>query len=464
MSKRAFIIILKCVLLLLLAGGCAVETTQEFVRPIPETKISPPLSDDLLDQKIASLNERLKAETLDKEQDELIRSLITGLKKIKKASQGDISIDDYHLIITLLFDQMNKLEGRYLTIPDAIKTKDYSKIITGFTKEKKEIWDKYLSGDLQDVIIQCVELEAKFGPDSLTPDIGLLFALSLAQKGMYEDALNIGKRIIPELEGRPDLIYLRANIIQWLLLLDRKDQASAFYEKLIDSVDEREAILARIKKEITGDVGKIVQQEEAPPERFPITQNIKQNEPTNIDDVLKQVNHLVENHSFAEAKVLLIKWRLRMEDGPEVETIDQALKTVELAEEMHQKKQLEEKKSLETAMNLIEKEDFEEAIQRLDELKNNPEITSETEKLRDLAVDKLINRERDKAAKIYLMAKKSKDPKQKKELLMASQKILKTLIKEYPQSNLIDKLKSNLESVNKDLKEFQNIENDNAFD
>jgi outer membrane protein assembly factor BamD (BamD/ComL family) len=137
---------------------------------------------------------------------------------------------------------------------------------------------------------------------------------------------------------------------------------------------------------------------------------------------------------------------------------------VELAEEMHQKKQLEEKKSLETAMNLIEKEDFEEAIQRLDELKNNPEITSETEKLRDLAVDKLINRERDKAAKIYLMAKKSKDPKQKKELLMASQKILKTLIKEYPQSNLIDKLKSNLESVNKDLKEFQNIENDNAFD
>jgi hypothetical protein len=460
MNKRVLNEILICILLILFMDGCAVETTRELVRPVPETKGASPLPDEVLDQKIASLNGRLKSEMLNKEQEEVARSLIDGLKKISKASQGDVTIDDYHIIIALLFDQLNKLEDKYLTVPNALETHDYSETITLFTKGKNEIRDSYLSGNLQDVIIKCVELEAKFGPDSLTPEIGLLFALSLAEKGMYNDALNIGKRIMPELEGRPDLIHLRAGIIHWLLAMDHKDQASAFYEKLVDSVDEREAILARIKKEMTGETEKIVQQEEAPLESVPMAQAIRQNEPMNLDDVLEQVNRLVESHSFAEAKVLLIKWRLGMEAGPEIETVDQALKTVELAEEMFQKKQIEEKKSLETAMNLIEKENFVEAIRKLDELKTNPEITPETEKLRDLAVEKLINRERDKAAKIYLMAKKSKDPNQRKELLIASQKIIQTLIREYPQSTLINKLKNNLESINKDLKEFQDRESD----
>ena len=58
------------------------------------------------------------------------------------------------------------------------------------------------------------------------------------------------------------------------------------------------------------------------------------------------------------------------------------------------------------------------------------------------------------------MAKKSKDPNQRKELLIASQKIIQTLIREYPQSTLINKLKNNLESINKDLKEFQDRESD----
>lgn len=464
MSKLVYFIM--SMLLLFFVVSCAVDKTQQFQRPtaIDEKKPSAPLSDDILEQKIDFLNKRLESNLLDKKQVEITRSLISGLQQIREASRREITIDDYHFIITLLLDQLNKLEDKYLTIPDTLITQNYAEIITGFSREKNEIRENYMSRDYQDVIVKCVELEAKFGPDSLTPEIGLLFALSLAEKGMYDDALNIGERIIPELEGRPDLDHLRANTIQWLLLMDRKDQASAFYDKLIDSIEERESILARIKKDMVGDTGKIVKQDEAPVDDLSRSQTIRQSSPTNTDEVLQQVDRLVESRLFNEAKLLLIKWRLRMEDSPEVETINQALKTVELAEEMDQKKQFEEKKSLETAMKLIEKEDFEEAIQRLDELKDNPGINPETERLQDFAIEKLINRERDKAAKIYLMAKKSRDPNQRKELLKASQKILKTLIEEYPQSSLIDRLKNNLESVNKDLNEFRSTENDNDFE
>ena len=79
---------------------------------------------------------------------------------------------------------------------------------------------------------------------------------------------------------------------------------------------------------------------------------------------------------------------------------------------------------------------------------NRPEI----KRLRDIAVEKLIISERNRAAQIYLMAKKTNNNKKKKELLLSSYNILKGLIDAYPSSSLINKLKIDLSKIEDNLK------------
>ena len=139
----------------------------------------------------------------------------------------------------------------------------------------------------------------------------------------------------------------------------------------------------------------------------------------------------------------------------EIETIDQALKTVDLAEERYQKdrnsKLSHEEETLEATRKLIEEENFEQAIAKLEELRDNQDINVETRELKDLTIEKFINRERNKAAKIFLMAKRTTDPAKKAELLLSSYKILKALIKKYPSSNLIQKLNDHSKKVREEL-------------
>ena len=100
---------------------------------------------------------------------------------------------------------------------------------------------------------------------------------------------------------------------------------------------------------------------------------------------------------------------------------------------------------------MIEEENFEEAITTLDELRDDQDMTSEMKELKGLATEELVNRDRNKAAKYFLMARKTTDPKKKEELLLASYDILKELIEQYPSSVLIKKLNYNIEIVKKEL-------------
>ena len=449
-----------CLLILPFFISCTPETRKELarpepIRPVPKMPLSKPLSIPALDEKIDFLLELLNANLLDDDQKEAAETYLSGLQEIKKLSQEDLSIDDYHKIIAMLFQQLYIFEKKYFRSQEVVEDTGDKKMVSLLTSKKEEILDDYISGEHQSVINKCMELEALFGPEALTTDIGLLFALSLAEKGMIQEALNIGERIIPGLEGKPDLIHLRAAITEWLLEMDNRKQAGIYFEKLIDSFDDRVAIFNRVKRKMSDDEPKVVDFKATDPSKkpSPIEADI-QKKPETIEDLLREVDQLVKSDAFAAAKLLLIKWRGRIEEGPDVETIDQALKTVELAEERYGQRLQQEKESLNNAKKLIEKEDFEEAIEKLDELKDSPEIGPETERLKNLAIEKFIRQERDRAAKLYLMAKKTNTPEQKEELLKASHHILKTLIKKYPSSSLIEKLKSNLKSVKKDLEKY----------
>ncbi|NIR13039.1 MAG: hypothetical protein GWN86_03425, partial [Desulfobacterales bacterium] len=87
------------------------------------------------------------------------------------------------------------------------------------------------------------------------------------------------------------------------------------------------------------------------------------------------MDELVQKHEFGEAKLLLIKHRIRTEEGPDLEIIDQALKTVDLAEERYllekRAKVSYEKETLKLARKLIEEENFEEALTKIEALRES---------------------------------------------------------------------------------------------
>ena len=440
-------------LMILALFGCFPEIKKELSVPEPEV-VSPALLPlEIIDKKIADMNGVLESERLSEEGRKVALDLISTYKTVRSASQSPASRYEYREIIRALFNNLSQMDERYF-LKEKRDDKTYSRVIKLLDLKKREILDHYMSQNYQGVINDCIELEALFGPDSLTPDIGLLFAVSLGKKEMLDEAINIGEKIIREVEGRPDFIHLRASIMGWQLDMGNREKALQTYEKLVDNLDEREAIFNSAKKRITEQ--KI---NSAHHEKIPHTDNssheseFREKNPT--ERLLMEVDRLVQKHAFTEAKLLLIKQRLRVQEESAIETIDQALKTVDLAEEKYQKEVKTplspERETMELAIKLIEEENFEEAITKLNEIQDEPEISSETQKLKELAIERLINRERNKAAMIFLQAKKTSEPAKKEELLISSYNILKSLIEKYPSSNLLEKLNDHLQKVKDEL-------------
>jgi outer membrane protein assembly factor BamD (BamD/ComL family) len=177
--------------------------------------------------------------------------------------------------------------------------------------------------------------------------------------------------------------------------------------------------------------------------------------PITIQRLLDEVNILVKKGELGEAKLLLIKWRLRTEKSSEIEIIEQALKSVNLEEQRYRDGISQEKEAIERITKLIEQENYKEAINGLGAMDNDLDNGPEIKRLRDIAIEKHINSERNRAAQIYLMAKKTNDNKKKKELLLSSYNIIKELINTYPSSSLLDTLKNNLSKVEGDLKKLK---------
>ncbi len=439
-------------LLIAIALGCLPETKKVEMGPKIVVKPPPPLSVETLDKKIAHLTTMLNEQEMDHGDKAVASDLLATYKTIRSYFQNQSSEYDESKIIQLLFENLGRLEQEYF-LREKFEGLAYSKALSSFSQKRKKIVSDYLAGDYQGVINDCVDLEATFGPDSLTPEIGLLFAVALARKGMLSEAIIISEKIIHELEGKPDLIHLRASIIEWQLDLGNREKALQIYEKMMDDLDEREELLAKSKL--------MVMEERRRPSRQKVPaaayagglRQFAKLDSTN--ELLKAVDELVQKHEFGEAKLLLIKHRIRTEEGPELEIIDQALKTVDLAEERYlQEKSAKlsyEKETLKLARKLIEEENFEEALAKIETLRDAQNMTPEMNELKRVATEKLIKRERNKAAKYFLMARKTTDPAKKEELLLSSYDILKALIEQYPASPMIEKLNDNIRTVREAL-------------
>jgi hypothetical protein len=445
------------ILLLLCPFGCGSTPERHIVvSPEAEAETIPLISNQLLDMRIRFLTRLLEEESLSVKDRKIASNLLEAYKSLRRGSKGRLGEAEYRQILSSFFHHLSLVDENYFD-KEKNGIHEYSEAMRLFANERDEIVDTYGSGDFKGVIKKCLKLKAEFGPDALTPEIALLFALSLAEEGMLEQAINIGEGVIHTMDTMPDLIHLRARMAELQLRAGKREKARLVYEKLTDTLDEQIAILKSLDKKI----------KEMPPTETKLETAIREKQPRpkepyyaekTEDEFFKQVENLVQEHRFGEAMDLLVSKRDEAQSGSQIEMLEQAIRRVELAEE----KYIEEKiasisvreETLQLARKLLENEQIEEAISNLNSLEAQEEDSREIRELREQAIERLINRERNKAAKLFLAARNTEDPEKKEEYLRSSYEILKALIDKYPSSPLNEKLKDHIAKVTEELEKL----------
>jgi tetratricopeptide (TPR) repeat protein len=445
-----------------LVFGCIpVPERRVVVAPGPSVGPTPLFPADLLEEKIGFLSKTLEKEDLTEKDRKIALSLIDTYKSVKSISNGAFQEAEYEKVVRALLNNLNILDDFYFSKLEE-RAKVYSSSISLFAAKRKEIQEAYALGDHKGVINHCLELKAVLGPDALTAEISLMFALSLAKAGMLAEAKSIIEGIVPELDMSPDLNYLRAGIAEIHLQLGEREKAFQVYEKLTDTFHKQEVALQALNKRISR--APVEKREiDAPPSfRTGLEAHAKaqsDDELTtqpefNTDQILYEVEQLIREHKFGEAWDLLVLKRGTVSSETELKIIDQALKRLERAQEEYLEETIsmisEKKEAVQMARKFFDEEKYEQAISSLDTLAEREE-SHEIKELREQAVERLINRERNRAAKIFLTARRTQDPEKKEEYLRSSYNILQNLIEKYPSSSLINKVKSHLEKVEEEL-------------
>ena len=449
-------------LFFVLAFGCIpVPERRVAVTPEPAVAPAPLFPFDLLDEKTGFLSTILQKEDLTEKDREIASSLLEIYESVKNISAGDFKEAEYRKVVSALLHNLSILDEYYFSKQEEIAG-DYSKSISLFTGKRKEIRDAYVSDDSKGVINHCLELKAIFGPDALSPEIGLMFALSLAKEGMQIEAKSIVEGIGPELDVSPDLYHLRADIVELQLQSGEREKAINVYKKLTDTLHKQEAMIQALSKKIAisprqdrdlevSRPSQIVRTAPVQPER----EHEVMAQPEGItDQLLYEVEQLVRNRRFGEAWDLLVLNKSTVSSEAELRAIDRALKRLEQAQEEYLEETIsmisEKKEALKMARKFLEEEKYEQAISRIDKFSEREE-SHEIKKLKEQAIEGLINRERNRAAKIFLTAKRTQDLEKKEEYLRSSYNILKSLVDKYPSSSLINRVISHIAKVEKEL-------------
>jgi hypothetical protein len=438
-----------CLAILFLAPGCAHEMRGYPIREEPPAQLLK--RPEGLEQRIERIQALLESDQLGTEDRLLAQDLLKTYQSFDNASLRPLDEEELRGFIQLLFSSLAQMEDHSFKSPSPTEAEGFGGMAL-FSDKREKIVGNYLSGDYQGVIDGAADIENTFGADSLTPEIGLLLALSLARKGMVQEALRVGSQISDDLERAPGVIELRARMVEWQLALGDRQGAVRSYEKLVDNMQETEAFIKGAERNISGQglQQALIEKREEPALSIDFSR-----EPASLQEALNRVDALVRNNDFASAKLLLLRLSIRLQAGPEADLVEQAMKSVELAEERSWDQEssdaFQRREALELAANLIEQEKYEEAVVQIDSRSWGKELGTEAKQLQDLAVEKIVNRERDQAARLFFMARNTQDPARKESFLIDSRNILKALLEKYPSTPLSKRINDNIKRVEEEL-------------
>jgi hypothetical protein len=421
----------------MLVASCIPATRRETVVH-PEVPHERTAAAPALNERIVALSDLIEKEALSDRDRDLALALLAAYQALRDALRHPLSEGEKEALVNLLYEKLTTIDDNSFAAAPSLQI---------VNQEREKILQYYLSGDHGSVIQACLDLEERFGPEALSPEIGLVFALSLGKKGLYRDALRVGEKIKVELEENPDLVYLQAQMIEWQLALGERTEAFQTYEGLQDRLDERTGLLKKAEQSLSS---KAAHQPGTSEGAVAFGA-----EPESLDSTLAKVDALIQEHRFDQAKFLLLRQRIRTQEGADIKRIDKAMKSVEQAEErFHQEEAAalaHRQEALERANRMMEQEKYDEVITQIDSLEQEGMMGTEADTLRTQAIEKLVNRERNRAAKLFLMAKQAKEPSEKEALLLSSRNILKALLEKYPSSSYNEKINRHIVIIEEEL-------------
>jgi len=230
-----------------LPAGCLPGLRSARVEGPPRAGVvrAPLVPTHLLAGEIKTLSDRLRKGDLTPEQEARARSLLKTYGILESANTRPLSEEEYRRIILLLFHGLIVSKGVSSSLTNVAEEG-----IARLSRGRKAVLDAFLASDHKAVIDHCESLKEKLGARALPPDIGLIFAVSLAEQGMIEEALKIAEGVAPRMERTPGLFYLYNRIGEWSLRLGRKEKAREAFEKLSDLLDERTRLLSALRMEM----------------------------------------------------------------------------------------------------------------------------------------------------------------------------------------------------------------------
>lgn len=439
----------------LLSFGCALPPQRPIrVTEKPQRTVAPLLPEEKVGEEIGFLTSLVDEGNLSNKQKVVAQNLLSTYQGIKKNFTQPISEEDYRQIIRELFGSLMTLEKPFFLKTDQEK-KAQKLSITLFSEKRKDILKAYLAGDYPGVINQCLKLKNNFGPDALTPEIGMIFSLALAREGMLEEAIDIGSGVVRELEKGPGLILLETKIAEWQSRVGQDDAAEFNYEKVSDLMDERKALVENLKNELgyvspTSQNGQnIAKKTESEKKETQVAA------PNAMTALLDHVKKLVDAHQFEDARAVLVKKKNEPNiSASDAQAIDQALEKLDQAENAFLQERITSLGQANTEQqirDLLDEQKYTEAIAMIEGLTPDVVSSPKIQALRQEAVRKLINQQRNRAAELFLQARKATDPAEKKQYLQTAHDILQSLLDKYPSSSLSNEIKSNLKMVDDQL-------------
>ncbi|MBN2418996.1 MAG: hypothetical protein JXL81_06395, partial [Deltaproteobacteria bacterium] len=297
------------------------------------------------------------------------------------------------------------------------------------------------------VISGCDDLISRFGTKGLTPDLGIVLVESLSKSNMVSEALAVSRSILDAVERRPDLIRFLVDGVELEMKMGNMENARRLYEKLIDNINERNSLFKKAGDLISENKDNGTAVDDAIKDKL---MDITPEKSIQLRQLADTVEELLSQKDFSGARLELVRHRLRAEEGPELEMIEQLLKGVDKAEEQFETGNSNDRMVIDDARRLIEEEKYLQALDILEPLVAAG-INYEAEKLKREAVEKYINSEKLLAANLKRESNKVIEITRKRELLIKAKSIFQNLIEKFPESPLIDRVKRNISVIDEEL-------------
>jgi hypothetical protein len=398
-------------ILVITLGGCTPSarlSEKNFAMPSTPAAREPILTSEEIEDRIAFLNTLLSNADISSDDREIISILKTKYEAFKSTLTGSFTAQEEREAVKEIIAGLEASTQSFISRKKN-PLEECRMVVRSLAESRKEIIDLYKSGDTKGVIARCTDLQTRFGVEAFTLELTAAFAFSLAEEGKTGEAISVAEGAVRRIKEDEKLFRIEDSLDKW-----RTEAA------IIRSPGEGMA------------------------------------EKKRLAEVLARTESLMKTGDFEEAKDYLAKSRNDFTEQTSLYEIDRGIGELDERKERFLEERIaavsRRSEAMAEARDLIAREKPEEALAKLKALEvKDAQPDPETKALTREAIEELIAKERNRAARLFLQARNTDDPATKEQLLLLAYGTLRTLQERYPESPSIKKVTENMQAVEKEL-------------